>query len=438
MDSPKFSIQIQNTRAIEEATINLDSVSVLTGENGSGKTTISKLLFGFLYTSINFDELVEDFYEEQLQQIQEFLSQILQLMARCDVPLSNLKTNREIFTFIRKYLATYDSMQEFITKDFIPEIKNAEIEKKIDPSEFTRLCNLYRDKFSKNNAEFLSFVDLISDFADFVAITMGKIQKQKVSRTKSFYDLQYMNYFGESVKDWNFNISEYGVQLINKSENYIVPQKSFSDVIYIGQPTIFDSNMMREDGIVHINPNSKLLYANKKHIPNSSVLNNLFSEILHGDIELEENLFSQIFVYKSKDGSKISLSQAADGIKCFATLEMLFKNGHLNSDTLLIIDEPEVHLHPKWIVDYARVIIQINKLLHCTILLASHSPDMISALKYISHKEGVKTSFYLAEKVSDRDFGKYSFRNLEDDIEPIFESFNIALERISQYGQFDD
>jgi hypothetical protein len=66
--------------------------------------------------------------------------------------------------------------------------------------------------------------------------------------------------------------------------------------------------------------------------------------------------------------------------------------------------------------------------------LASHNPDMVSAIRYISEEEGILDSvnFYLAEKSTNK--FKYSYKALRHDIEPIFESFNIALSRINEYG----
>ena len=433
----KFSIQIRNVRAIQEATVDLDAISVLCGENGSGKTTISKLIYGHLYTSIHFDELVEEVYEDRFQLLHDFLLQILQVMAKSGIPFENLTTLRDIFGFARQF-TNIDALHLFVENELLPRIQKAEIiDKQINKVELSRLYNLYRDKFSKNKDDFASLTDLISDFNTEIIETINKIQRQKEKRTKTFYDLQISNYFGESVKDWDFNFFEYGVPLINKSDNVVTNQRSFNEVVYIGNPTVFDAEQMQME-FAFASPVSlreKLSVVKKK--PHAKTISRLFSEVLHGDIEISDDVFSKIFMYTNRDGTRITLSQAADGVKCFAVLEVLFKNGYLNADTLLIIDEPEVHLHPKWIVDYARVIVQMNKLLHCTVLLASHSPDMISALRYISKKEGVPTSFYLGSKVSDEHFGTYRFKNTGSDIEPIFESFNSALERISQYGSME-
>lgn len=431
----KFSVQIRNVRAIQEATVDLDAISVLCGENGSGKTTISKLIYGHLYTSIHFDELVEAAYGARFQLLRDFLSKILQVMAKSGIPLENLTTVRDAFAFARQF-TNIDALHLFVENELLPKIQNAEIvDKQINKVELSRLYNLYRDKFSKNKDDFASLTDLLSDLNTEIIETINKIQRQKEKRTKTFYDLQVSSYFGESVKDWNFNFFEYGVPLINKSDNVVTNQRSFNEVVYIGNPTVFDAEQIQMEFASPISLGEKLSVAKKK--PYAETISRLFSEVLHGDIEISDDVFSKIFMYTNRDETRITLSQAADDVKCFAVLEVLFKNGYFNADTLLIIDEPEVHLHPKWIVDYARVIVQMNKLLHCTVLLASHSPDMISALRYISKKEGVPTQFYLGDKVSDEHFGTYRFKNTGSDIEPIFESFNIALERISQYGSME-
>ena len=136
---------------------------------------------------------------------------------------------------------------------------------------------------------------------------------------------------------------------------------------------------------------------------------------------------------RSTDGLIIELADSATGIKSFAILQMLLSHGLLNDKTLLILDEPEAHLHPQWIVEYARVLVLLNKRLGVRFMLASHNPDMVSALRYISEKEETldDLNFYLSEEVENQ---QYIFRDLGVDIEPIFDSFNVAFDKISRYG----
>lgn len=112
----------------------------------------------------------------------------------------------------------------------------------------------------------------------------------------------------------------------------------------------------------------------------------------------------------------------------------LIENGYLTENSILIIDEPEAHLHPQWIVEFARILVLLNREVGCKVLLASHNPDMIAAIRSISSAHGTldATRFYQAEK--DPESLRYTYKNLGSDIEEIFQSFNIALERIKDYG----
>ena len=88
----------------------------------------------------------------------------------------------------------------------------------------------------------------------------------------------------------------------------------------------------------------------------------------------------------------------AQGIKYIGLIQALLNNSYLNND-FLIIDEPENHLHPKWQLEFAKLIVEIAKL-NNRVLVNSHSPYMIEALQRYSDKEGVKekTNFYLAKQ----------------------------------------
>ena len=54
----KFSVSLKNVRAIHKAKIELNGITVLAGENGCGKTTVSKMLYGFVKTSLDFDKIL--------------------------------------------------------------------------------------------------------------------------------------------------------------------------------------------------------------------------------------------------------------------------------------------------------------------------------------------------------------------------------------------
>jgi predicted ATPase len=61
-----------------------------------------------------------------------------------------------------------------------------------------------------------------------------------------------------------------------------------------------------------------------------------------------------------------------------------------------VLDEPEVHLHPKWQLEMAKVIVELVKN-GVKVLVNSHSPYMIEALQRYAELEKVTADFYLAE-----------------------------------------
>ena len=128
-------------------------------------------------------------------------------------------------------------------------------------------------------------------------------------------------------------------------------------------------------------------------------------------------------------------SNGATGLKSFSILQLLFREGYIGKKTLLIMDEPEAHLHPQWIIHFARFIVLLRKVTGCRFLISSHSTDMISAIKYISKKElDQEAIFYSAELIEESDF-KFEYKSLGHDIEPIFDKFNKSFELTDNYSE---
>ena len=70
-----------------------------------------------------------------------------------------------------------------------------------------------------------------------------------------------------------------------------------------------------------------------------------------------------------------------------------------NMDGILILDEPEIHLHPDWQLVFARLIVLLHKEFNLHIMLNTHSPYFLNAIEVFSHRYGVaeKCKYYLAE-----------------------------------------
>ena len=68
---------------------------------------------------------------------------------------------------------------------------------------------------------------------------------------------------------------------------------------------------------------------------------------------------------------------------------MLLMNGAIEKNGAIVLDEPEIHLHPAWQAQLAEVIVLLQKEFGLHVLLTSHSPYFIRAIETYSVKYAV-------------------------------------------------
>ena len=107
-------------------------------------------------------------------------------------------------------------------------------------------------------------------------------------------------------------------------------------------------------------------------------------KIIDGFLDYDQDYFNFKFIKKINDKErKIKILNTASGIKSFGILQLLEKTCFFDKRSLLIVDEPEVHLHPKWQVEYAKILVNLVKEGKTSVLVFSQSPFIVSAFKQI-------------------------------------------------------
>jgi predicted ATP-dependent endonuclease of OLD family len=126
--------------------------------------------------------------------------------------------------------------------------------------------------------------------------------------------------------------------------------------------------------------------------------------------------------YYISEGSKLRTTNLATGTKFFSILKILMQSGKIDDRTILVLDEPESHLHPAWINVLAETVVLLVKEMGTKILLTTHSPDLMMAIdaQMRKHKINDMTNFYQTEHIDDY-FVEYKLVN--DDLELIYEDF---------------
>ena len=97
------------------------------------------------------------------------------------------------------------------------------------------------------------------------------------------------------------------------------------------------------------------------------------------------------------------------GLKTFVILKMLLVHGQIEPNGTIVLDEPEIHLHPEWQLLFAELIVLLHKEFGLHVLLNTHSPYFPNAIEVYAAKHGVddKCRYYLTEN-------KDNVANVED------------------------
>lgn len=427
----KYTFKLSNYHAIENAEITLDGITVLSGENGSGKSTISRWLYYLIRGTNDYEYFVD---RESFNEIRPLVDSIRRasMVLDYDSAIRGTQTRQMLNELwdkgIEAYQEKFDSIVESLLESIAVELSDRKM-----PMALRRLSTIFQVDYSKNDS-LDTFLGRVSNklHGSYYEIMINSLERKKKRDT---YSLASVIRNIASVGDgWPNDISlkEDTVSLLNK--------RDFQEPVMLNR-AIYYGTQRTINSIEYTSEFDRLLRRPFSETPNQlRVLRMRIQSIIDGTISYEDEnslLMDEPGLYYSRnDGLRIPLKQAATGITSFAYLLQLLNNGYLQKDTLLIIDEPEAHLHPQWIVEYAKLLVLLNKKIGMKILISSHNPDMVSAIQSISRKEGIidTVHFYVAQKRNEENT-QYIYKDLGTEIGEIFESFNIALSRIQMYGE---
>jgi len=430
-----YRYTLSDYHAIKEADITINGITVLAGENGCGKSTLSRWLYYLINGFNKFDEFV---YKDLLKKIQSYLRKPDRL--RRDI------VNRGSENINATYSRLLDSKVVYGDIDrLFEESMN------ILYSFQEELINYMESGDERNQNRVLSYLsiptngvynwdkhvslycnELIDDVKAAYVNASTELKKHPFGALQKYiYDFC----IEEGIVDPPASIQFYEDQTpLLTDQRFSIPY-ALRRAIYIDTPMALTLDRTalkhwRELADMMLNP------AKSDKSERNKILLAQITRSINGKVSADKGLIQdEELHYHRADGLNIRLEDTATGIKSFAYLQRLLENGYLDEESLLLIDEPEAHLHPQWIVEFARLLVLLHKQLGLKIMIATHNPDMVSAIQSIARKEDVlgNTCFYQAERASE-DSMQYVYKNLGNDISEIFKSFNIAISRIQDYG----
>ena len=187
--------------------------------------------------------------------------------------------------------------------------------------------------------------------------------------------------------------------------------KLINKAIYVDDPYIIDSRIIRSTnslrGRNEINNNLiKLLHSKEDE---EQIIEQIIAKDKYAEIEEMINLVIKGQLILKKDGrytlknneypEGINVSNLSTGLKSFLIIKKLITDNLIVNRDILILDEPEIHLHPEWQIVYAELLVLLQKYFDLTILLTTHSPFFLRAIEVFSKKYELnqKCKYYLSK-----------------------------------------
>jgi predicted ATPase len=438
---------------ISHAEIELRGLTVLGGYNDIGKSFLGKTIFSTIKAVKNYEL---SFLLNKKEKIEKILNELF-LELRVKFGFSPIYSSFQrnlpylIDLVVQNQLEILDKQLEDLKRRI--KLRTTELNTKFQKQVRNSLnseqeVNSYTDETLNEKFNLIRTILLENTQPEeqykflFDLIIKSVFQGEFNSKLKSNTEAEI------KLSDNNLEILNIKVNLEKCQSFEVLSEIPFEDVTFIESPLILNLSYMigqflyrdklggfaEEEVSYYINDLiRKISLANKKSYNLKNLEEDLekeISKIINGKLYYDNE--SDEFIYERNDKIKIKLINTASGVKTLGLLQLLYMSRSINKNTLLIIDEPEVHLHPEWQLKYAKLIVSLVKS-GVFVMITSHSPYMIEALKIYSDKEiSNLTKFYVSTKEKSNE--GTTFIDVTENLEPLFQQLALPMQKLGFEG----
>lgn len=446
----KFSAT--NIGPFETVELELNGLTVTTGPNGCGKTTLGKALYA---TAKGETHLLHTILQKKYEIIQDILSRLDHVAFYFGQGNSTLEENSKGNEILEKIKAlsekapTNENPSGFHLQTIIDDV-----------------VGLLQDKTVREALLFAGGFRIENSYDETIAILNAPVNFDDSAFNRKLVEYAFQSEFEKQLSSFSRSGESSSVTLAGNSSrstfsfrndsctSCLFGKPSFQNIIYLDDVYALDNrlNPPLPVGTHQIMPGTQVAIDGKEIGPSSSFGSNhrqdlvsllsyiakpkdrniaeditldkiakkfdpIFREIIGGQIIYSKETKDFIF---SENDENLYLRNTASGVKAIGIIELLLRNGYLHDSTCLIIDEPETHLHPEWQIKLAKLLVVLVTETSIKILLNTHSPYFVEAIRTYSksYAIGDKTKFYFVEPQP-----KFTSRitDVTDNITPIFE-----------------
>lgn len=424
-------LSLKNIGKVESAKVELNGITVIAGENDTGKSTVGKALYSIFNSFYKIESKIQDEREDKIERLLDmFYHDVTNRMTmRVDT--------EEIAHTIIANIDKYRNNSTLLRSDIIEAISlsDSNFNKKTKDMTLEELNEIFKR---------IEDILAISDNDVFVSVLNKKLDVE--------FSGQVNNVFADASGEISLQIKN-NIVAIEIEDNTV---KSISEnlhlnteVIYIDDPFIMDERSYQvfyyryENYLDHREHLLSKLFGREvdsnliTQIITTNKIDEIYSKInsiCNGEMVQNKR---RSFGYKSS-GSNIVLhsKNVSAGLKTFVILKTLLQNGALEENGTIVLDEPEVHLHPEWQLLFAELIVLLQKEFGLHVLLNTHSPYFLRAIQVYSAKYEIADTckYYLSEAKGERAY----ITDVTECIEQIYVKLSRPLQNLEDVRWQDD
>lgn len=409
--------KVQNIGKIENVDVAIDGITVLTGPNDTGKSTVGKILYTVFSSMYHVDQLILTAKRSNIQKVaSDFL--------RENMEMSPGQRHMMAIQMMREIVDCFQA-EEPDTASLIPAWKE----------------RLSEETFRLSGEDFDSELQQVLAKAE----KSWKVPDEEV-RQRNF-NLTFVDEFGTSAVfplsgDEN---SEVEIDIKNsriflkRNENDFLHIEEGLDLVksisYIDDPFIIDQldfgyRLPETDMDHRRNLRHKLINMPSEELSVEELLTrktldtvmDRLNQVCSGDIVQTEGRY---FQYQSDELKKpIPVKDISTGMKSFLILKELLLNGQLEENGIVVLDEPEVHLHPSWQIAFAGIIVELQKAFHLNFLITTHSVEFLTAIEYYSKKSEIEARCHYYYLDTNRETGMSVSVETSDHLDRIYKNLS--------------
>ena len=391
-------LKIDNFAKIKHVEITIDGITVIAGENNTGKSTIGKVLYSAFNAFYDMDLKIENRRQEEILEITRrgVRNALMHSMPGTRNSSYLRITSDKIGRTISSKLMEAESMDEVLFRDYL-EQACAQYNVRLTEESVSELLEDSYEKIvaRKRNDDYKVALELIERFFNQVFDEQIKCLQSSGKDTKVSLD----------IKGKELDVVFRGNQCVQWQADYNILHEAF----FIDDPFVLDQvsdhlwfsigNRYRKELLNHLNETDDDImdgiFEAVSAKENLKEIYDILKRVADGQILVQNGQWS---LHSEKFEEPIHFENLSAGLKSFVLLKLLLEKGILKEKDVLILDEPEIHLHPEWQLVYAEMIVLLQKKFDLSIVVTTHSRDILEAIELYAKKYELfpKCRFYLS------------------------------------------